>query len=250
VTFPDHFSGSAATYAAHRPTYPPALFAWLADAAPARGHAWDCATGSGQAAVALAAHFARVTATDASAVQLAHATAHERVSYAVAPAEASGLPDASVDLVTVAQALHWFRRDAFWREARRVLVPRGVVAVWSYDDLTLDAPAADAAFQAYVRAVLGPDWPAERVLVGAGYRALELPFDELDVPAFPLERAWTLDALLGYVRSWSATARHVARTGRDPVPGLRDVLAAAWPGGDPRTPVTARWLLVVRAGRA
>src|SRR3954470_10877917 len=139
-----HFGAVAAGYARHRPTYPDALFEWLAGVVPARHHVLDCGTGNGQAAVALAAWFERVTATDLSDGQLAAAAAHPRVTYRVASAEASGLPDASCELVTVAQALHWFDLVAFAGEVRRVLVPDGVVAAWSYGLFTCDA-AVDAA---------------------------------------------------------------------------------------------------------
>ena len=131
-SFADHFSVSAADYARFRPDYPPALFEWLRGVAPARGRVWDCATGSGQAAVALAAHFAEVIATDASAAQLTAAASHPRVRYQCAPAETSALDDASVDAVTVAQALHWLDLDRFYGEVRRVARPGAVIAVWSY----------------------------------------------------------------------------------------------------------------------
>ena len=138
-----HFGAVAADYARHRPTYPDALFDWLASVAPARGHALDCGTGNGQAAVALAERFARVTATDLSEGQLAQAIAHPRVTYRAAPAESSGVADGSCDLVTVAQALHWFDLVAFGREVRRVLAPNGVVAAWSYGLFACE-PAIDA----------------------------------------------------------------------------------------------------------
>jgi trans-aconitate methyltransferase len=117
VTSTDHFSAHAAHYARHRPSYPPELFAWLAAQAPARELAWDCATGNGQAALALAEHFQRVHATDFSAEQLAQATPHPRVGYLQAPAETSGLAAQSCDLVTVAQALHWFCHERFFAES-------------------------------------------------------------------------------------------------------------------------------------
>jgi len=245
MTFADHFSAQSTTYAAFRPHYPDALFDWLATLVPRDAEAWDCATGSGQAAVALAERVAHVSATDASAAQLAHAAPHPRVSYAVAPAEASGLADASVDLVTVAQALHWFERDAFWREVRRVLRPGGVVAVWSYGNATLDSPALDDAFRHFYAHVVGPYWPAERAYVGAAYRALSFPFDELTTPSFTMTAWWTLADLAGYVRSWSATARYVRAHDEDPVGRLERALAPLWGDGER----AVRWPLTVRVGR-
>src|SRR5215831_1555408 len=130
--FKDHFSAHATDYRAFRPSYPAELFTFLASAAPARDLAWDCGTGNGQAAVALAEHFARVFATDASAEQVKNAEPHPRVEYAVAPAEKCPLPDHTADLVTVAQALHWFDFDRFYAEVRRVARPGGLLAVTCY----------------------------------------------------------------------------------------------------------------------
>ena len=124
----DHFSKFAATYASYRPTYPDELFSTLAPLAPSRSHAWDCATGTGQAAVSLAAHFDQVTATDVGAGMIKKAQPHPRVTYAVGSAEAPALVDRSVDLVTVAMALHWFDRDILWQTCQRVLRPNGVLS--------------------------------------------------------------------------------------------------------------------------
>ena len=143
MQFKDYFSNHAIAYAQFRPRYPRALFSYLAEVAPARETAWDCATGNGQTAHALTEHFAHVIATDGSQEQLNQATPHERITYRRATAEDSGLDAASSDLVTVSQALHWFDFDAFYREARRVLRPSGVWAVWSYDLLRV-TPEIDA----------------------------------------------------------------------------------------------------------
>lgn len=176
MAFQDLFSAQAATYAAIRPDYPPALFAFLESVVERRRVAWDCATGNGQAALALTEVFDRVIATNASAEQIAHARAHQRIEYRVATAEASGLANASADLVTVAQALHWFDRDRFYAEAKRVLVPRGVLAVWSYGDPTIpDDDALDAALQHFNLVTLGAYWPAGRGLVGRATRQLVFP---------------------------------------------------------------------------
>lgn len=247
--FKDHFSGHAADYAAFRPRYPAELFQWAAGLPAARGLAWDCATGNGQAAVALAEHFPRVVATDASAAQIAHAEPHPRVEYRVALAEAgeaSGLPDAAVDLVTVAQALHWFDFDRFYAEVRRVLAPGGALAVWSYD-LARVAPAVDALIDRLARDVVGPWWPPERRWVDERYRTLPFPFAEVAAPPCHLEERWDLPRLLAYLRTWSSVTRLRAATGRDAVAEAEGELAAAW--GDPARPREIRWPLSVRAGR-
>ncbi|HDP89869.1 MAG TPA: methyltransferase domain-containing protein [Thioalkalivibrio sp.] len=242
--FPNHFSAVAADYASHRPTYPAALFEWLADQAPARGLAWDCATGSGQAARDLAGHFDRVIATDAAAAQIEAAVAHPGIEFRIAPAEASGLDTTCVDLVTVAQALHWFRVEDFFAEARRVLVPGGVIAVWSYSRLLTDAPAIDERLWHFYSEVVGPWWPFERRHVETGYRDLPFPFEALEAPHFAMQAEWNLAALGDYLRTWSATRRYIEERGDDPVMPLLDELAPMW--GAARE---VRWPLNLRTGR-
>jgi SAM-dependent methyltransferase len=241
-----HFGAVAAGYARHRPTYPDALFDWLATVAPGLDHAWDCATGNGQAAVALARHFAHVTATDLSEAQLMQATAHPRVTYGLAPADASGLPDASCQLVTVAQALHWFDVAAFGREAARVLVPGGVVAAWSYGLFTCDAAVDEAVLELY-RDVVGPYWPAGREHVENGYRDLRLPGIPLVAPAFSIVRHWTFNDLTGYLATWSAVERYRQAHGVDPLGLVRRRLALAW--GDVLRVRDIRWPLALLASR-
>jgi SAM-dependent methyltransferase len=245
-TFQDHFSKGSSDYARYRPTYPRRLFAWLASQVRQRRRAWDCATGNGQAAVALAEFFAEVVATDASAEQLEHAAPHRRVVYARAAAETSGLPPASVDLVTVAQAVHWLDFDAFWAEVRRVLVPGGVIAVWCYGTFHGE-PAVDALLQRFYDETVGPFWPPERRFIDDAYRTLPFPFEEIHAPELALEETWTLEQLLGYLGTWSATRRCREATGEDPVEALRGEIAAVW--GDPDRPRRLVWPLHLRAGR-
>jgi SAM-dependent methyltransferase len=224
----------AREYADFRPGYPPELFEWLARASAGRNAAWDCGCGSGQASLALAEHFERVLATDAAPEQIAAARAHPRVTYSVAPAEASRLPASSVDLVTVAQALHWFDVDAFHLEVRRVARPGALLAVWTYPRPSFVNGALDRVFEDFHANVVGPYWPPERRHVESGYRTLPSPslalgFEPLIAPGFDCELRWSLEQVAGYARSWSATARYLERTGTDPVPRLRDALSAVWP---------------------
>ena len=242
--FQDHFSERAESYARFRPRYPAELMDWLASLTPGRALAWDAGTGNGQAAVALATHFQRVVATDASQDQIAYATPHPGVSYLVERAEAAGLPDASCDLVTAAQALHWFDPPAFFAEARRVLKPGGAIAVWSYVDPALAEPELDAVLQDFARAVWG-DWPPERPLAESGYRTLAFPFEEVTAPVFHLVRQPTMEELAGYLRTWSATRRYIRRTGMDPVAAVEARLVPLWPRGARNT---LRWPMHIRAG--
>ena len=244
MTFKDHFSGHAAEYAQFRPRYPDALFRDLASLRPDRERAWDCATGNGQAAVALAEQFDRVVATDASAQQIESAQPHERVVYKVGPAESSGLDDDSIDLVTVAQALHWFDIPAFFAEAARVLKPRGIIAVWAYNLLSV-SPEIDVLVSEFYHETTGPFWPPERAIVESGYRDVFFPFDEITPPHFEMEAVWTSHQLLGYLRTWSATQKFIAARGFDPVASLGEQLRMRW---DDEGRVV-RWPLSLRIGR-
>lgn len=249
--FADHFSGHADAYARYRPTYPPALFAYLADCCAAHDRAWDCATGNGQAAIGLAAHFAQVMATDASAEQIAAASPHPRVTYAVARARESPLGPATADLVTVAQALHWIDPDPFYAEVYRVLKPAGLFAAWTYGLFQVDPtdPAADAVnplIRTFYHERVGPYWPPARRHIEAEYQSLPFPFDERATPDFTLTMAWSLEEVLGYLRTWSATKRYLRDRGHDPVTAMTPAFTRAW--GAPAVQREMQWPLPLRLG--
>jgi ubiquinone/menaquinone biosynthesis C-methylase UbiE len=246
MIFKDHFSGHAASYAAYRPGYPPELFDFVVSLTPGRSLAWDCATGNGQAALSLAEVFARVVATDASRQQLDQALLHPRIEYRVAPAEDSGLADGSVDLVTVAQALHWFDFDLFYREARRVLAPGGALAAWTYN-LLRGTPEVSALIDRLAREITGAYWPPERRWVDEEYRTIPFAFPEVPAPVFHHRETWNLERLVAYLRTWSSVVRFEAATGEDPIARIAPELAAAW--GDPEEPRLLTWPIFVRAGR-
>lgn len=244
--FEDHFSRLAEEYAAHRPGYPHALFEYLASLAPARELAWDCGTGNGQAAVALAALFEQVAATDASAAQIENAFAHERVRYAVEGAEETSLAAGSVDLVTVGTAVHWFDFDAFYAEVRRVTKADAVLAVWTYH-LPIIEPAVDACLDRYYRETLAGYWPERIRYLEERYRTLPFPFTETEAPPCEAQAMWNLDDLLGFMSSWSATRKFAEREGRHPLYEILESLRAAW--GDEEEERLARWPLYLRVGR-
>ena len=219
------------------------MFRWLGSVAPSTELAWDCATGSGQAAVELAEVFERIIATDASEKQIANAERHQQVEYRVATAEKSGLASSSVDLITVAQALHWFDLDRFEAEARRVAKPRGIVAAWAYKLATV-SPTIDAVVNHYYTEVVGPYWPAERVLVEK-FEELPFPFHEIETPAFTMAAEWSVEQLLGYLRTWSATQRFMAAKQQNPLEEVERALREAW-SSEMRRVI---WPLTLRVGR-
>lgn len=243
--FHDHFSSGSAEYASFRPRYPETLFDWLATVAPHRRLAWDCATGSGQAAVPLARRFEAVVATDASEEQIAHAERAPGVTYRRAEVGSSGFAAGSVALVTVAQAYHWLDGRRFFDEARAALAPGGVVAVWCYGVPAID-PEIDRELLRFYGERVGRYWPPQRVHVERGYRDLALPLEEFAAPELAMEARWTLAALLGYVATWSAVRKARQAEGRDPMTDLES-LRKLW--GDPSLPRRVHWPLSVRAGR-
>jgi SAM-dependent methyltransferase len=241
--FKDHFSTQSAGYARHRPRYPRELFEYLGGLG-GRRCAWDCATGTGQAAVALAEFFEQVIATDASRTQVAAAAVHPAVSYRVAIAEESGLPAGSVDLITVGQALHWFDTGRFFDEACRVLVPGGILAAWCYE-LCRVSPDCDRIVRRLYSDILGAYWPPERRLIEEHYAPIEFPGTGLAAPACSMHAQWSVGDMLGYLRTWSACQRYRRDRGEDPVGRIEAELRAAWGEGQR----TARWPLTVRVSR-
>jgi SAM-dependent methyltransferase len=217
---------------------------FLADCCEQRRSAWDCATGNGQTAIALSPYFERMIATDASAAQIESARTHPAIEYRVASAEKSGLPDHSIDLIAVSQALHWFDIDRFFEEAIRVLVPGGVLSAWSYALCTVE-PAADAHILGLYR-MIDRYWSPERRLVEDGYRSIELPMPAIAAPDFTMTANWSAEAMLGYLRTWSACQAYRHEHGVDPVDSIEDALRSCW-GPAPRE---VRWPIALKIGRS
>lgn len=244
--FKDHFSRQAVAYARYRPRYPPALFTYLASVSPAGDRAWDCATGAGQAALDLTPHFDTVIATDASRAQLAQATHHPKIVYCVASAERPPLRTASVDLLTIAQALHWLKLGPFYGEAIRVVRPGGVLAAWCYGLVQISPPVDTILAELYAN-TLAPYWPAQRRFIDEGYRTLAFPFPRLPAPAFRMEADWHLEHVLGYLGTWSAVQRYRDERGTDPVQAIATALSRCW--GNPGQTRQVVWPIHLLVGR-
>jgi SAM-dependent methyltransferase len=189
--------------------------------------------------------FARVIATDASAKQIANAQPHQMIEYRVAPAEDSGIGSGTIDLIMVAQALHWFDLNRFYTEVHRVLKPGGVLAASAYNLLHIEN-AIDETVNRYYYEVVGPFWPPERELVEQ-FTHLPFPFEQIDAPRFEMTAQWNLEHLLGYLRTWSSTQRFIAAKGSDPLEQITDDLRRKW--GEPTEKRTVTWPLLVRVGR-
>jgi SAM-dependent methyltransferase len=244
--FEDHFSSHSRQYAQTRPRYPDEIYSYLASLTPSRSLAWDCGTGNGQAAIGLSNYFDRVYATDASAEQIAQAYPHQRVEYHAEPAEQVSLPASSTDLITVAVAIHWFNFDEFYREARRVLKPGGVLAAWTYNSVEI-SPEIDALIWQYYRDIVGEYWPERIRYLEERYETIPFPFEEINPPAFSMEIDWNLLQLAGFLDSWSATQRYKAQKGKHPLELLWPDLLAAW--GEENKTRLIRWPLHFRIGR-
>jgi len=244
-TFKDHFSGHASSYQKFRPSYPDEMFEFLASLAPSQALAWDCATGNGQAAISLSKHFAQVIATDASKKQIANTIPNNNIKYQVAKAEHTQIKDRSVDLITVAQALHWFDIAAFFQEAQRVLADSGILAIWSYRFLSI-SPELDSAIHYLYKDILDSYWPSERKLVDEGYAGIDFPFKQVSVPSFTMTADWNLSQLRGYLSTWSAVERYKADKGSDPLLLIKTTLGDLW--GDPDSITQVQWPLTMKVG--
>lgn len=246
VKFKDYFSQHAGAYAQARPTYPAELFRFLASLTLEHELAWDCATGNGQAAVALANYYQQVLASDASQAQIQHAVAHEGVRYFVCPSESSDIAAHRVDLITVAAAIHWFDLEKFYPEARRVLKNGGVIAAWSYAFAKIN-DTVDPLMQRLAHSILKDYWPVENRLVWNKYAELPFPFEEIKTPAIACTADWNLSELTNYLSTWSAAQRFISANGSNPIEEIFADLTDAW--GDPDSRMNIHWELAIRVGR-
>lgn len=191
-----------------------------------------------------------VIGTDQSMSQLKHAMPLRCGGYAQALAERSPFASNSIDVITVAQALHWFDFDAFYNEVARVAKPGAAIAVWTYSFLTVTeqlGPSIDEVIREFYFNVIGPYWPPERRWVDERYETIPFPFEPIAVPAFTINVDWDLAGIVGYIASWSATQRYKDANGKDPVGPLNAALSRIW--GAPRRKRALSWPLSVRAGR-
>lgn len=241
------FSARSQGYAQFRPTYPDGLFDWLAAQCSQTHVALDVAAGSGQASRPLIGHFDQVIACDASPEQLLGSNDWGSVLRFASQAQRLPLRTHSVDLLVVAQALHWFATPTFFAEARRVLRHDGLFCAWCYSLLTIE-PAIDDVIRHLHGEILSGYWPTGRASVDAGYRDIQLPFEPLRTPDFAIEAQWDLHQLLGYLRTWSAVTQWQNTHGRDPIAPLESELAQHW--GSPEISRRIRWPLHLLAGVA
>jgi SAM-dependent methyltransferase len=246
MPFRDYFSSQAKDYARHRPVYPESMFDFLASLAPSRELAWDCGTGNGQAALALAGKFQRVIATDASAAQIESAFPHERIEYRVEPSEQTTILSGTVDLITVGTAVHWFDFDPFYAEVRRVGKANAVLAVWTYH-LPIIGPEVDRWLERFYRETLADYWPERIRYLDQRYRTLPFPFEEIQPPYFEMEANWSLGELVGFLASWSAVRKLVEAHGEAAFDSQIDELKSVW--GMKTKDRHIRWPLHFRIGK-
>lgn len=241
----NYFYSCSSDYSRFRPDYPVDLFRFLESLCRDRRQAWDCGAGTGQATAGLAGRFEAVFASDISFDQIAQAAPRPGVYYFVGSAGSAPIRSASLDLVVVAQALHWFDLDKFFQEVRRILKPGGVIGVWCYRFPSVDS-RVDAVLKYLNGEILRESWPQRRRLVDQAYQTIAFPFREVATPDFRMEEEWNLDRYLGYLGTWSAVHVYRERKGADPLIRIRSDLLKAWRQGSRARKI--KWSLHLRAG--
>ena len=225
----DLFSKQSDLYARYRPTYPKELYDYILSFVKEKNIAWDCATGNGQAAVALADHFKKVIATDISAAQIEKATFKENIEYIVGPAESTPFQENTFDLVTIAQAYHWIKWKEFKKEVTRVCKPGAIIAIWTYYRNTIGGKKIDDAVHNFYENVTKPYWDYERKYVEEKYTTVEFDYDLLPVKDFETTLEWQREDLIGYISSWSALQKFIKVNGHSPITIIEEEIKKLWP---------------------
>ncbi len=212
----DNFSSHSSAYATYRPTYPKALYQFLKEKLNTTESVWDCGTGNGQVAAELATFFKEVQASDISCQQLKHAIKKDNIHYSLQAAENTDFSDNKFDLITVAQAIHWFDFEQFYKEVNRVLKPNGLIAVIGYS-LFRSNPETNAVILKFYRDIIGDFWDKERRYLDEQYQTIPFPFQEIKSPGFQQEYTCSFEHFVGYLNTWSAVKHYEKEKGINPV---------------------------------
>jgi SAM-dependent methyltransferase len=244
MSFKDYFSRHSEEYSKYRPTYPAELYKYLWGICEYHDSAWDCATGNGQAAVALAEYFDNVYATDASEEQIRNAFPHPKVKYSVALAESSGLRNKSVDLVTVATAIHWFNKEKFSEEVKRVIKPGGIAATWNYIALRVN-PQVNNVLDNKFKDIINDYWDEKLQKVFKDNKEYELPFKKLSTPEIKMEYEWNLVNMINFLNTWSAVQSFIEKNNKNPIELIYDDFKNAWGNEEEKKKVNFKFILKV-----
>ena len=223
----DNFSKDSHLYAKYRPTYPSSLFTYIFSLLETKDHAWDCATGNGQVATQLAKEFQVVEATDISASQVEQAPKLAHIHYTIQPAEQTNFEKDQFDLITVAQAIHWFDFEKFYAEVNRTLKPDGILAVIGYGLLSI-SPELDLIIHHFYNDIIGAYWDEERKYIEENYETIPFSFEEIKTPKFEITYEWTAEDLLNYLNTWSAVKHYEKEKNESPLLLIQQQLKEVW----------------------
>ncbi|QYA26565.1 class I SAM-dependent methyltransferase [Gramella sp. MT6] len=223
----DNFSTRSKEYSQYRPTYPNEVYDFIKAQLSSYDTAWDCGTGNGQVAVELSKFFKKVEATDISENQLKNAAKRDNIHYSVQPAEKTSFSNRKFDLIISAQAVHWFNFDTFYSEVIRCLKPGGKVMIMGYG-LFYSNTETKRVITRFYNDIIGPYWDEERIYLDENYETIPFPFKEIATPEFAQRYHWSIDHLLGYLRTWSAVKHFENENGRDPVSLIESELREAF----------------------
>lgn len=222
----DLFSAGSQLYQQARPSYPPEIVQEILKHVPASAFAWDCGAGSGQFTQLLAPYFDQVVATDISEQQLQLAPYFDNVSYQLQSSEQTTFAAHSFDLITVAQAIHWFDFDAFYREVVRTLKPEGILAVIGYGLVQVENEQINQLIKQIYCEKLNGYWDPERRYIDEEYQTIPFPFREIILPTFKMKYQWTAAQLLKYLSTWSAVRHYSEKNNKHPLLALAEILTS------------------------
>ena len=219
-----NFGLTSKDYAQHRAGFPDSMFERLAalGVGVAGQSVVDLGTGTGSLARGLACRGCRVLGIDPAAEMLAEARALDklagvRVEYRQGKAESTGLPDASLDVVTAGQCWHWLDRPKAAAEAKRLLTPGGTVVIAHFDWIPLAGNVVRATEELIEQH--NPDWH-----MGGGFGLYPQWLRDLGEAGFLDLRSFTYDVDVPYSpEAWRGRIRASAGVGGSlPATGVAD----------------------------